>query len=91
MSLTEPRTHTQQGRRPCRRVSRHGQEMADAFACREVGRFVRTGHRITGDRTGQWSLSLPNQGWEYLHVCINDASRIACTGLGGWFPTPLYL
>ena len=19
------------------------------------------------------SVSLPNQGWEYLHVCINDA------------------
>ena len=48
---------------------------------KKLGRFVRTGHRITGDRTGQWSVSLPNQGWEYLHMCINDASRIACTDL----------
>ena len=57
---------------------------------KKLGRFVRTGHRITGDRTGQRSVSLPNQGWEYLHVCINDASRIACTHLGGLFQTPLY-
>ena len=26
-------------------------------------------------------MSLPNQGWEYLHVCIDDASRIAYTDL----------
>ena len=28
---------------------------------KKLGRFIRTGHRITGDRTGQWSVSLPNR------------------------------
>ena len=55
---------------------------------KKLGRFIRTGHRITGDRTGQSNTR--GGGWEYLHVCIDDASRIACTDLGGLFPTPLY-
>ena len=55
---------------------------------KKLGRFVRTGHRITGDRTGQSNIR--GVGWKYLHVCVDDASRIACTDLGGWFPTPLY-
>ena len=46
---------------------------------KKLGRFVRTGHRITGDRTGQSNTR--GVGWEYLHVCIDDASRIACTDL----------
>ena len=37
VSLAEPRTHTRKGRYRCRRVPRHGQEMAGAFAYREVG------------------------------------------------------
>ena len=50
---------------------------------KKLGRFEKVGHRITGDRTGQsnsrgtrggrvWGV-----GWEYVHVCIDDASRIA--------------
>ena len=46
---------------------------------KKLGRFVRTGHRITGDRTGQSNTR--GVGWEYLHVCIDDASRIAYTDL----------
>ena len=42
---------------------------------KKFGRFVCTGHRITGDRTGQSNTR--GVSWEYLHVCINDASRIA--------------
>lgn len=42
---------------------------------KKIGRFDRVGHRITGDRTGQ-SLSR-GIGWEYVHVCIDDASRVA--------------
>ena len=38
---------------------------------KKLGRFVRTGHRITGDRTGQSNTR--GVGWEYLHVCIDDA------------------
>ena len=37
------------------------------------------GHRITGDRTGQSNLC--DIGWEYVHVCIDDASRIAFTDI----------
>ena len=50
---------------------------------KKLGRFEQVGHRITGDRTRQsnnrghrggerWGA-----GWEFLHVCIDDASRIA--------------
>ena len=46
---------------------------------KKLGRFVRTGHRITGDKTGQSNTR--GLGWEYLYVCINDASRIAYTDL----------
>lgn len=41
---------------------------------KKLGRFARPGHRVTGDRTG------PNKsrgaGWEFVHVCIDDASRL---------------
>jgi transposase InsO family protein len=42
---------------------------------KKLGRFTRTGHRITGDRTGQSNAR--GIGWEFVHVCIDDASRIA--------------
>jgi transposase InsO family protein len=43
------------------------------------GRFERIGHRITGDRAGQSNRR--GVGWEYAHVRIDDASRIACSQL----------
>lgn len=46
---------------------------------KRLGRFERVGHRITGDRTGQSSSR--GVGWEYVHVCIDDASRIAYTDI----------
>jgi transposase InsO family protein len=42
---------------------------------KKLGRFSQVGHRITGDRTGQ-SLGR-GIGWEFVHVCIDDASRVA--------------
>jgi len=42
---------------------------------KKLGRFDRVGHRMTGDRTGQSNSR--GIGWEYVHVCIDDASRIA--------------
>jgi len=36
-------------------------------------RFRRPGHRVTGDRT----IDSPGAGWEYLHVAIDDHSRVA--------------
>ena len=44
---------------------------------KKLGRFERIGHRITGDRTGQSNGR--GIGWEFVHVCIDDASRIAFT------------
>ena len=49
------------------------------FDIKRLGRFDRVGHRITGDRTGQSNSR--GVGWEYVHVAIDDASRIAHTGI----------
>ena len=52
---------------------------------KKLGRFDKPGHRVTGDRTGQSSTrgvragKAWGAGWEYVHVCIDDASRIACS------------
>jgi transposase InsO family protein len=40
---------------------------------KKLGRFERVGHRITGERQGN-SRGI---GWEFVHVAIDDASRIA--------------
>ena len=42
---------------------------------KKLGRIVKVGHRITGDR--QRSRSGPDKGWDYLHIAIDDASRVA--------------
>jgi transposase InsO family protein len=48
-----------------------------------LGRFNAVGHRITGDRTRQSSRRGNGwgAGWEHVHVCIDDASRIAFTDI----------
>ena len=43
---------------------------------KKLGRIDGIGHRITGDRTKGRGL-----GWEYLHVAIDDRSRLAYTRL----------
>ena len=42
---------------------------------KKLGRFDKVGHRITGDRKGQSNSR--GIGWEFVHVCIDDASRVA--------------
>ena len=42
---------------------------------KKLGRFNKIGHRITGDRVGQSNSR--GVGWEFVHVCIDDASRVA--------------
>jgi transposase InsO family protein len=42
---------------------------------KKLGRFNKIGHRITGDRTGQSNSR--GVGWEFVHVCIDDNSRVA--------------
>ena len=42
---------------------------------KKLGRIDGIGHRITGDRPR------PQRGigWDFLHVCVDDASRLAFT------------
>ena len=40
---------------------------------KKLGRFRRVGHRITGDRQRRHRRG----GWEFVHVCIDDHSRLA--------------
>jgi transposase InsO family protein len=46
---------------------------------KKLGRIDGVGHRITGDRRGQSNRRARGQGlgWEYVHVCVDDASRVA--------------
>ena len=60
---------------PVRRYERaHPGEMIH-IDIKKLGRFDKIGHRITGDRTGQSNSR--GVGWEFVHVCIDDASRVA--------------
>ena len=55
-----------------RRTSRTCRFRFRDFAARHQN---HVGHRITGDRRGQSNSR--GVGWEYVHVCIDDASRVA--------------
>lgn len=49
---------------------------------KKLGRFERIGHRITGDRRGQSNPRARKDGgygWEYVHVAIDDHSRLSFT------------
>jgi transposase InsO family protein len=43
------------------------------FDTKKLGRIGHVGHRITGDRRGQ----ARGIGWEFVHVCVDDCSRVA--------------
>jgi len=43
---------------------------------KKLGRFEVEGHRVTGDRRKGRSRKA---GWDFLHVCVDDASRLAYT------------
>ena len=62
---------------PVRRYERKHPGELIHLDIKRLGKFERTGHRITGDRTGQSGSR--GIGWEYVHVCIDDASRLAFT------------
>jgi len=64
---------------PVRRYERENPGELIHIDIKKLGKFKRVGHRITGDRRGQSNLRSRGKGagWEYVHVCIDDASRIA--------------
>src|ERR1039457_1352404 len=42
---------------------------------KKLGRIVRPGHRVTGSRRDRRDSG--KKGWEFVHVCIDDATRLA--------------
>ena len=58
---------------PVRRYERQHPGELIHIDIKKLGRFERIGHRITGDRQGK-SRGI---GWEFVHVSIDDASRVA--------------
>jgi transposase InsO family protein len=60
---------------PVRRYEREQPGEIIHIDIKKLGRFDRIGHRITGDRTGQSNRR--GVGWEFVHVCIDDHSRVA--------------
>jgi len=64
---------------PVRRYQRQHPGELIHIDIKKLGRIDGIGHRITGDRRGQSNRRGRGQGlgWEFVHVCIDDASRIA--------------
>ena len=60
---------------PVRRYERENPGELIHIDIKKLGKFNRIGHRITGDRRGQSNAR--GIGWEFVHVCIDDASRVA--------------
>jgi len=58
---------------PVRRYEREHPGELIHIDIKKLGRFDRVGHRITGNRQSN-SRGI---GWEFVHVCIDDASRLA--------------
>jgi transposase InsO family protein len=61
---------------PVRRYEREHPGELIHIDIKKLGRFVRPGHRITGDRQKGESRGA---GHEFVHVAIDDASRLAFT------------
>jgi len=59
---------------PVRRYEREHPGELIHFDIKKLARIERVGHRITGDRQRDHTRGA---GWEFLHVAIDDASRIA--------------
>jgi transposase InsO family protein len=64
---------------PVRRYEREHPGELIHIDIKKLGRIDGVGHRITGDRRGQSNRRARGEGlgWEFVHVCIDDASRVA--------------
>ena len=58
---------------PARRYNRARAGELVHFDTKKLDRFRRVGHRITGDRRH----GSDGAGWEFVHVAVDDASRLA--------------
>jgi transposase-like protein len=64
---------------PAEPVRRYEREKAGELIhldIKKLGRIGSVGHRITGRQSGVVNRHL-GIGWEFVHVCIDDASRVA--------------
>jgi len=61
---------------PVRRYEREHPGELIHIDIKKLGKIGSVGHRITGRRTGVVNRNL-GIGWEFVHVCIDDQSRIA--------------
>ena len=65
---------------PVRRYERQHPGELIHLDIKKLGRFHQIGHRITGDRRGRATPRARRGGrLEFVHVCVDDASRIAFT------------
>ena len=60
---------------PARRYERRRAGELIHIDVKKLGRIERVGHRISGRRPGHHRAR--GAGWDYVHVCVDDASRIA--------------
>jgi transposase InsO family protein len=60
---------------PVRRYERAALGEIIHIDIKKLGKFSRTGHRVTGDRTGESNTR--GIGWEHVHLAIDDHSRLA--------------
>ena len=58
---------------PVRRYQREQPGELIHIDIKKLGKIGVVGHRITGDR----ATRMRGIGWEYVHVCVDDASRVA--------------
>jgi transposase InsO family protein len=58
-----------------RYVRRHPGELVH-LDIKKLARFVRPGHRVTGRGVKGWA-GQRGQGWEFVHVAVDDHSRVA--------------
>ena len=58
---------------PVRRYQREHPGELLHLDIKKLVRFQAVGHRFTGDRSRQSR----NVGWEYVHVCVDDRTRLA--------------
>lgn len=68
---------------PVRRYQRERPGELLHIDIKKLGRFQKAGHRVTGSRSERSNGRRKDRrpGWECVHVCVDDASRIAFTGL----------
>ncbi len=70
------------GLEPARRYERQRPGELIHIDVKKLGRILQPGHRMTGDRRSRKKIGRSNTrvgiaGWEYCHIAIDDATRLA--------------